>query len=231
MSASERLIPLFERSFDTSITFVDATYPPDESSFDVQAPALTALGYLRKTPDDFANATRPFLKPDPDLVGKITDQLCKLTDGRRTIGVSWRTSNKSSSARRNLDLERLVEVLPQDACLVNLQYGAVKADIDALEDRTGRIVHIMDEIDIFYDLDSFAALISACDEIVSIDNSTVHFAGAIGTNCHVLLPFNADWRWGPHEAMHSYWYEQMKLHWQDKSHDWEAALVALRRSL
>ena len=48
----------------------------------------------------------------------------------------------------------------------------------------------MKNIDNWSQLDLFAALIMACDEVISIDNSTVHFAGALGKSvmfCCLLL--------------------------------------------
>ena len=69
------------------------------------------------------------------------------------------------------------------------------------------------KIDKFYDLDGLAALISACDHIVSIDNVTVHLAGALGQATRVLLPFACDWRWMV-DRSDSPWYPEMTLYRQ-----------------
>jgi ADP-heptose:LPS heptosyltransferase len=45
------------------------------------------------------------------------------------------------------------------------------------------------------DLDGLAALIEACDEVVSIGNATAHLAGALGKRTTVLLPEAPSWRW------------------------------------
>jgi len=71
------------------------------------------------------------------------------------------------------------------------------------------------------------ALIEACDEVVSVDNSTVHFSGALNKKCHVLLPYSSDWRWGLTGDKFSYWYGSLNLHWQSSLGDWGSALQSL----
>jgi ADP-heptose:LPS heptosyltransferase len=88
-----------------------------------------------------------------------------------------------------------------------------------------------DNIDNWHHLDSFAALIAACDKVVSIDNSTVHFAGALGKECHVLLPHSCDWRWGLQQHKDSHWYKSMSLHRQTKLNDWSDAIKSLQSAL
>jgi tetratricopeptide (TPR) repeat protein len=68
-----------------------------------------------------------------------------------------------------------------------------------------------------------AALISACDHIVSVDNVTVHLAGALGQATRVLLPFACDWRWGQTRP-DSYWYSAVRLLRQQAFSDWQAPL-------
>ena len=35
-----------------------------------------------------------------------------------------------------------------------------------------------------------------CNVIISIDNSTIHLASAIGKDTRALIPFSSDFRWG-----------------------------------
>ena len=75
--------------------------------------------------------------------------------------------------------------LPEDCFLLNLQYGDVSQDLSEIRLKLNRSVASFNNIDNWNDLDAFTHLISACDKVVSIDNSTVHFAGALGKECHV----------------------------------------------
>ena len=86
------------------------------------------------------------------------------------------------------------------------------------------------DIDNFKDLDGFAALIEACDLVISIDNSTVHFAGALGKPVWVLLPFKADWRWmiNRHDSV---WYPSVKLYRQTNRDDWDEVLTRVQQDL
>ena len=85
-------------------------------------------------------------------------------------------------------------------------------------------------VDNQYDLDGLAALIQACDVVVSADNSTVHLAGALGQTVWVLLPFNADWRWllGRDDSL---WYPSAKLFRQENIGDWQSLLARVSAEL
>ena len=141
------------------------------------------------------------------------------------------SKNKRLGRRRSISLTELVGAIPEDYFIINLQYGEVMADLREVETHLGRGVSTFDDIDNFSHLDKFAALISACDAVVSIDNSTVHFAGALGTACHVLLPYSADWRWGYNTETESYWYQSLSLHRQQKLNDWAGSLQSLGSAL
>jgi ADP-heptose:LPS heptosyltransferase len=89
---------------------------------------------------------------------------------------------------------------------VNLQYGDVSAEIEALERDEGIQVLQCPGLDTTDDLDGLAALIEACDEVVSIGNATAHLAGALGKNTTVLLPKAPSWRWLARDER-SLWYK------------------------
>ena len=102
--------------------------------------------------------------------------------------------------------------------------------MEALKRDFGISVLDVSEIDKFYDLDGLAALISACDHIVSIDNVTVHLAGAMGQATRVLLPFACDWRWMV-DRSDSPWYPEMTLYRQKIRGDWAGVLEAIKQDL
>jgi hypothetical protein len=104
--------------------------------------------------------------------------------------------------------------------LVSLQYGDVDHEIKKLLIDFGIKVIQVPEIDNMNDIDGLAALISACDEVVSIDNVTAQLAGSLGKETKILLPFSCDWRWGQ-VSQNCYWYDSVQLHRQVIIGDWE----------
>jgi tetratricopeptide (TPR) repeat protein len=56
--------------------------------------------------------------------------------------------------------------------------------------------------------------------VISVDNSTVHFAGAVGTPCWVMLPVNSDWRWLAQRSR-SVWYDSLELFRLQPGDGWE----------
>jgi len=66
------------------------------------------------------------------------------------------------------------------------------------------------EVDNREDLDGLAALIEACDEVVSIGNATAHLAGALGKRTTVLLPEAPSWRWLARDDQ-TLWYSSVQV--------------------
>ena len=85
-------------------------------------------------------------------------------------------------------------------------------------------------IDVFNDLDGLAALVAACDEVISVANTTVHLGGALGVPVSVLLPFHPDWRWQLKRA-DSPWYPSLNLLRQPEPQDWNTLLKTLRKNV
>jgi hypothetical protein len=59
-------------------------------------------------------------------------------------------------------------------------------------------------------IDGLLSMINQCDEVVSIDNSTVHFSGAIGKKTEVLMHESADFRWEM-QGNTTKWYKSLSL--------------------
>jgi len=144
------------------------------------------------------------------------------------IGISWHSTNQLRGAQnRGITLKQLTPILQLPKTkLISLQYGDVKKDIDDLFTDFGIKVHQITEINNMKDIDDLASLITACDSIISIDNSTIHLAGALGKKSKLLLPYSCDWRWGRGLST-SYWYNSVELYHQTEIGNWDQVLSKL----
>jgi ADP-heptose:LPS heptosyltransferase len=192
---------------------------------------MTALALLRPNLDAFASPSFNYIKACDKRVTKLREKLQAEADGRPIIGVSWFTKAKIGAALRSLSIVDLINQLPEDAYIVNLQYGNIEPDRKKLKRHSGKDLFVDTGVDNENDIDGLCALIGACDRIVSVDNATVHFAGALGKTCDVLLPFTGDWRWGLNWRQESYWYSSLTLHRQVEPWDWSPALISLKLAL
>ena len=231
VACAPRLRSLFKRSFGEKITFVSRGKGVPDEQFDFHAPMLTATGILRQHIDDFRSSSTAYLKPAQHVVDSLRKTMLEASGGKPIIGISWLSKNKKVGAKRSISALDLASAIPDNFFLVNLQYGDVSDDVRNIGLMTDRGVAVFDNIDNWHHLDSFAALIAACDKVVSIDNSTVHFAGALGKECHVLLPYSCDWRWGRQHHKDSHWYKSLLLHRQTKLNDWSGAIQSLQSAL
>ena len=228
VKCDERLIPLFERSFSKKINFQFDQSKVSEDSYDFHIPIASLPSVLRPSLDNFKQAPRSYLRCD----NKKAKELKKIisTDKTQTlIGISWNSSAKQPCAHhRNIDLYDLVKHLhAPDVKLVNLQYGDFVDEIAQLREDHGIEVIEVPDIDNHDDIDGLAALIMACDKVVSIDNATVHLAGALGAKTKILLPFNNNWQWGT-SGSSSYWYDSVELYRQQSANDWKQVLEQLK---
>jgi 2-polyprenyl-3-methyl-5-hydroxy-6-metoxy-1,4-benzoquinol methylase len=85
-------------------------------------------------------------------------------------------------------------------------------------------------LDPLLDLDAFAAQIAELDLVISVDNATVHMAGALGVPVWNLLPFAPTWRWmlGRDDTP---WYPSMSLVRQAKFGEWDPVFEAVTEQL
>ena len=227
LNCDKRLIPLFKRSFMGNISFCDDKDTVDENSYDFHIPIGSLPLILRPTLSSFKEGSKAYLKCQQSKADEL--KLALLEKQKEIlVGISWLSKSKIPGAiQRNVELAEIAQHLNKpNIKLVNLQYGDVSGEIKNLKDNQNIDVIQIEEIDNKNDIDGLAALIMACDHIVTIDNATAHLASALGAKTKLLLPINHDWRWGQ-EKTTSYWYDSLQLYRQRQLNDWETNLLKI----
>lgn len=209
-----RMVTSFKRSFPELSVSANVSGEWGSVAESIDCDYRLPIGDLpkifRPREESFSDS-KSYLKADPVLLKHWQERLRELGDNLK-VGISWRGGRqKYTQKARSADLEELSSLLKlPDLSFVNLQYGDCRKEISSLpKDLRAKITTFAD-IDPLVDLDSFFALITNLDLVITVDNSTVHFAGALGTPTWLLLPALADWRW-PVEGTGSRWYPSVRL--------------------
>ena len=231
VECDKRLIPLYERSFSRDIRFIDDRYKLSDFDYDCQIAIGSLPKHFRHKLEDFSNVSPGWLEADLDRTKALREKLQAQTKDK-IIGISWFTKSAGElSHKRNIPLELLAEYLKRvPGKYVSLQYGDTVEEILEVKNQVNFELNTVDEIDLYNDIDGLAALISACDTVISIDNLTVHLAGALGVDTRVLLPEVPEERWGI-TGSNTYWYDHLTLYRKDKKNSWEQQLECLTQDL
>ena len=225
-----RIVELIKRSFGTIENL--NIYSQDErlshDIYDQHLPFGSSFMHMRPTLESFKSTSSGYLFADPDKLVRISEDLGTAA-GKRRVGISWNTVNSEVGHQRRISLEKLVNCFDRETNeLVCLQYGDVDYELADVFDKTGVEIKKLNTVDTRDDIDGLASLICMMDEVVSIDNSTVHLAGALNQRTTVLLPLDPDWRWGIQNSQ-SYIYSNTSLLRQKNYGDWEDVLVELKQ--
>lgn len=82
-----------------------------------------------------------------------------------------------------------------------------------------------------FDLERQFALLSACDFNVSVNQSNVHFCGAMGAPCFTLTPSKPAWRYGMSRT-DMVWYPKYSVRqYRQQGDDWAGAIDTLTKDL
>ena len=236
LECDPRLLPLFSRSFP-NITVIPATgvdnhnLSPDlPPHIDFKVPLGSLPFHYRNSRDDFKRCGS-WIIPCQRAVQKWQKRYEALGKGLK-IGIAWRGGVKKEFSRMrstNLLQWRNIFSIP-GLHFVNLQYGDCSKEIRDIQEQCGTLIHSWEDSDQIRDLDDFAAQAVALDLIISIDNTTVHMAGAVGRPVWCLLPHVPNWRWML-DCEDSPWYPTMRLFRQKKQHDWDPVFNAVAGDL
>lgn len=226
LTLDKRLIPLFRRSFGADIHYMERSSSISDEDFDSHILLGSLPLYFRNEEADFLASSSGYLKADPARSRALRSHISKESP-QQIIGISWRSESIKSGSMRSLELESFLKPLARKGvCFVNLQYGDTSHEITQARQNLGVDIIDIADIDNFNDVDDLAALISACDKIITVANATAHLSGALNKETHVLLAKTHDWRWQIDQS-DSLWYQSARLYRQANAGDWQPVLAEI----
>ncbi len=184
-----------------------------------QAVAAGSLGqYLRQRAADFPG--RAYLRADPARVAQWKERLAAL-GSERMIGISWMGGmQRTGRSRRSLTPAQLEPLLG----LPGVRWVSLQHNDDGAEPRIHRFSGVT------RDVDELAALVGALDRVVSVCNTNVHIAGALGKEVLVMAPFVPEWRYGM-SGERMVWYRSARVFRQSRYGAWDSVLERVAAAL
>lgn len=230
VGADQRLLPLLNRSFQ-DIHFIASENLQAAPAYSMKASAQIHMGslgqFLRTGEPPTWRVCQPYLRADPERTAQLRAEL--QSRGRLICGLSWGSVNADHGQHKSMRLAELHPLLSvSEAAFVNLQYGDTEAERAALAASHHLHVHQCESVKNLTDIDGLAALISACDVVVTISNSTAHLAAALGKPVLVMLPAGEGLLWYWHrERTDSPWYPSVQLLRQTTAGDWSSVIKSV----
>jgi tetratricopeptide (TPR) repeat protein len=229
LEVEPRLAPLFARSFP-SIKVIGCRPELHAGRIDAQEP-IGGLGrVLRMAWNDFPRRERGYLVADAARTQALRQ---RLADGRFLIGLSWVSKAPVGGQSKSARLADFAALLRLAGCrFVDLQYGDTSEERAALARELGITVERLPDIDNTNDLDGLAALMCACDAVVTVSNTTAHLAGALGRPTWVMVPhgFARIWYWF-HDRSSSPWYPRVEVRRQQSGQPWADVVASVAREV
>ena len=231
ISIDHRMVTLYQRSLIQykNIKVMSSIDILNENDYDVQIPLGSIGRFFIKNKIDISSSVKPFLKSDSNQTKIIKRNLKK---GNKIIcGLSWKTKSQETGFNRSINLDTLIPILElNNFIFINLQYGNSNKELNKLAKNYN--IKNYNSIDNFNDLDGFVSLIDACDVVISIDNSCIHFAGALNKKAYLLLPYatGTHWYWGTNQIK-SEWYPSVKIIRQENPNDWGSVIFKLKKEI
>jgi hypothetical protein len=228
------LRPLFARSFPGAFVYGTDAGPQTQDAIatndiDAEVPLGSLPLYFRRSAEAFPPHAG-YLKADAGRVADWRARLDALGPGVK-IGISWQGGTHASRASlRSIRLHEWVPIFRIPGLrFVSLQYTPDAQEALATLAREDG-VHITHWPEAIADYDETAALVSAVDLTVSVCTAVVHLAGALGRPVWVMVPRNAEWRYGDTgETMP--WYPSARLFRQRRDGSWNEVIASVRASL
>lgn len=153
-----------------------------------------------------------------------------LAGDRKHIAISWKTTNPASAMYRNIPLERFADTLAKFDCEFHcLQHGDIREDLYILQSKLGSRLHV-DTFDPAASVEQIGCRLLKMDGVVTIDNTTLHIAGALGVPTLALISIPAYWQW-PAMGLASRWYGSVNLLRQDAPGHWQSVLGQISTEL
>lgn len=227
LAVDHRLVALAARSF-RDFRVVSLTHCRRERA-DASVPFGDLGGTLRLRWEDFPRERASYLVADPGMT-QATRRVFA-AKGKVVCGVAWLSRAPRTGAQKSIPLAALAPILRLPGIVgVNLQYGDTRDDHKALAAAGGGTLLQAAGVDRFADIDRLAAVVAACDIVITGSNVVAHLAGALGRPTCLLLPRALGRQWYWHTgAGRSPWYPTVRMFSQSRDGDWSGPAAAARR--
>ena len=197
----------------------------DERRYAVSA--IASLGKFYRLSDEAFPGT-PYLTACP-MRSYQWKALLRSAGKRPIIGLAWNggrpNTGRAHKSMALADMAPLFAAFP-DALFVSLEYQRAASEIEIVSRETNTDIMEAPWATLTGDYDDTAALVNACDAVVSVMTSVAHLSAALGVPTHMLLPTQPQpiWRYYRRQR-HPVWYKSMALHRQERAGDWAAPLA------
>jgi len=226
-----RLVRLLRRAFPSVQVVAGGLLPAlaKAGRFDCYLMAGSLPRMFRRTARSFSGTS--YLAADPLVESRWKRRLDAIGPGLK-VGVSWGGGDRKSDASHR-------RISPRDwrslASLdhvhwINLQYDATPEELAIWQQTAGDRFHQVDDLDLKYDLENVAGLVSRLDVVITVVNSTVHLAGALGAPTWAMIPLGGEWRWQT-SGQRCLWHSSVRLLRQRQLDDWSDVLARLQAEL
>jgi tetratricopeptide repeat protein len=215
-----RLVDLFTRSFPGLSVRANAARS-DSGEPDPHVPMARLARHLRPSRTAFPRREEGFLMSDQTRAAALRRRIAG--DGRVVVGLSWKSRNSTASAKaKSARLLDFAAVLKTPNCrFIDLQHSDTRAECAAVAQELGVHVERLGDVDNRRDIDGLAALVTACDIVVSVSNATAHLAGALGRPTWAFVPngWARPWYWFE-QGDDSPWYPHLRIRRQAQDQSW-----------
>jgi hypothetical protein len=195
--------------------------------FDFHIPMASLMLALQSRIETIPAPT-PYLKAEPERVARWRSRLGG--DGFR-IGIAWQGARVANDIGRSLPVALFRDIAALEGVrLISLQRGDGAEQLAALP--AGMKVESLGE-DFDAGPDAFldaAAVMEACDLVISSDTAIPHLAGALGRPVWIALRHGPEWRWFLSSG-DSPWYPTASLFRQPAPGDWQSVFSDMTEKL
>lgn len=222
LDCDHRLAALFRRSFPLAKVYgtrwqKGLAWAPEDRHVDYSISSMALGGLYRNSDESFHR--RPYLVPCPDRTAMWRSLFA--SKGKPVIGIAWTGGTwQNAAVHRKVDLPDWQPIFDSiDAHWVSLQYK------DASKEIGGTPVMQYPYATLTKDYDDTAALVAACDLVISVPTTVVHLSAALGVPTISMMSAKPCWKFAAGLA----WHPDVKL--IPNSGDWGKTVAETAQSI